>query len=279
VSHIAIQNEPENNNPTYPTCLLDADTEANVAGQLRTLLNNNGFGSVKILAWEHNWDQAGVYPVQALNDNAAAFAGASFHCYEGDVSDQMQFYDAYPNKEIYFTECVGTYGSDWWSDIKYDMDNLMIGSLAYYSRTVVMWAVALDGGGNPKLPGTDSCGGTGCRPVVTVNYDGTYSLNQEFYSLAQASRAVVPKDSGGPWGTRIGSTVNGNLNYELVVGAYKTERSAAANTDWNRYSLVVMNWDDQSGAEAVPTTIEFRGQQAQYTFPIGVTTLWWFAEN
>ena len=24
-------------------------------------------------------------------------------------------------------------------------------------------------------------------------------------------------------------------------------------------------------------TIEFRGQQATYTFPVGVTTLWWYA--
>ena len=27
------------------------------------------------------------------------------------------------------------------------------------------------------------------------------------------------------------------------------------------------------------TTIEFRGMQATYTFPVGVTTLWWYAPN
>ena len=57
--------------------------------------------------------------------------------------------------------------------------------------------------------------------------------------------------------------------------------------------------DDGSSGEAVSTTIEFRGQQAcrymlvsscithisdiviqaKYTFPIGVTTLWWYAPN
>jgi hypothetical protein len=31
------------------------------------------------------------------------------------------------------------------------------------------------------------------------------------------------------------------------------------------------NWSPQT----VKTTIEFRGQQATYTFPVGVTTLWW----
>ena len=29
----------------------------------------------------------------------------------------------------------------------------------------------------------------------------------------------------------------------------------------------------------VQTTIEFRDMQAQYTFPVGVTTLWWYAPN
>ena len=42
-----------------------------------------------------------------------------------------------------------------------------------------MWNIAADGNGNPKLPGTNSCGGGGCRPMVTVNSDGSYSFNQE----------------------------------------------------------------------------------------------------
>ena len=64
-----------------------------------------------------------------------AFSGVAFHCYAGDVSQQDTFHNAFPNKvqwyfdvfnsysqvtpqEIYFTECSGTYGSDWWSDMK-----------------------------------------------------------------------------------------------------------------------------------------------------------------
>lgn len=103
-------------------------------------MNNNGFSSVKIIGYEHNWIDAGAYPVtlvrnvfgllvspsQAIPDDFAlqmqqassAFAGVSFHCYQGSVSDQQTFYNAYPSKEIYFTECTGSLGSDWWSDIK-----------------------------------------------------------------------------------------------------------------------------------------------------------------
>lgn len=57
------------------------------------------------------------------------------------------------------------------------------------------------------------------------------------YAIAQASKAVIPKDENGPFGQRIASTVSGSDN--LVVTAYETKRSSAQ--DWLRYSLVVLN--------------------------------------
>ena len=50
-----------------------------------------------------------------------------------------------------------------------------------------MWNLALDGSGQPELPGSNSCGGGGCRGVVQINGDGTWSVNQEctcFHSYA-----------------------------------------------------------------------------------------------
>ena len=58
--------------------------------------------------------------------------------------------------------------------------------------------------------------------------------------MAQASKAIVPKDSHGPFGQRIGVSTDGNLSWGLRVGAYVTGRNDAS--DWQRYSLVVMNW-------------------------------------
>ena len=58
--------------------------------------------------------------------------------------------------------------------------------------------------------------------------------------MAQASKAILPKDVNGPWGKRIGVTVNGELDWALIVGAYMTARNSS--TDWLRYSLVVLNW-------------------------------------
>lgn len=59
------------------------------------------------------------------------------------------------------------------------------------------------------------------------------------YSMAQASKAILPRDVGGPWGKRIGVSVGGELDWALRVGAYVTGR--VNPSDWLRYSLVVLN--------------------------------------
>jgi hypothetical protein len=56
------------------------------------------------------------------------------------------------------------------------------------------------------------------------------------YSMAQASKAIIPKDAGGPLGKRIGVSVAGQA---LRVGAYVTERVSLS--EWPRYSIVVLN--------------------------------------
>jgi len=57
------------------------------------------------------------------------------------------------------------------------------GAITHNSHSGLMWNIALDGNGNPKLPGTNSCGGPGCRAIVQVNSDGTFSVNQECTSI------------------------------------------------------------------------------------------------
>ncbi|KII84031.1 glycoside hydrolase family 30 protein [Plicaturopsis crispa FD-325 SS-3] len=276
---IGIQNEPQNSNPTYPTALVPSNVEAAIGKTLRTLMNANGFKDTKLIGFEHNWNDAGKYPVDLMNSAESAFDGVAFHCYAGNVGGQAQFRDKFPGKEIYLTECAGTIGTDWWTDIKWYMNNLWIGSLSQGSTTGLMWNIATNAKGEPKLPGTSSCGGPGCRALVSVNDDASYSFNQEFYSMAQASKAIIPKDKGGPWGRRVKVTVGGSQAHALTVGAYVTGRSSSSQPE--RHSLVVLNQLDGSNAlwkpTPVTTTIEFRGKHATITFPVGVTTLWWFA--
>lgn len=59
------------------------------------------------------------------------------------------------------------------------------------------------------------------------------------YSLAHMSKAVLPKDPGGPFGHRIGVTVGGEYSWGLRVVAFETGRASLLHEP--RYSLVVLN--------------------------------------
>ncbi|KAF8346582.1 glycoside hydrolase family 30 protein [Amanita rubescens] len=242
---ISVQNEPQYSNPTYPTASFTPAMEGQVARALREAMQKNGLTDIKLIGYEHNWDTAGGYPVQLMETAGDAFDGVAFHCYRQD-----QFFQQFPDKELYFTECSGTFGSDWWNDIKWYMDNIFI---AHNSRSGLMWNIALDGNGGPKLPGTNSCGGPGCRGIVQVDLDGTYTINQEYYAMAHASKAIIPKDQNGPFGQRMKVDVDGGMSWALRVSA-------------------IGGWNPQP----VQAAIRFQGKQAVYTFPVGVTTLWWY---
>lgn len=78
---------------------------AQVGIALRTLMNNNGFSTVKLigpsisspglswlstyfgLGYEHNWDNAGTYPIQLMQAAPNAFDGVAFHCYAVRLDD------------------------------------------------------------------------------------------------------------------------------------------------------------------------------------------------
>ena len=120
-----------------------------------------------------------------------------------------------------------------------------------------MWNIALDDNGEPLLPGTSSCQNPFCRGVVTIS-GGSYTLNEEcgdyahplfvlrakvvslvVYTMAQASRAITPKDPGGPWGQRVGVNVTGSNSWNLQATAFVTKKNNPS--DWWRYSIVVLN--------------------------------------
>ncbi|KAJ7490907.1 glycoside hydrolase superfamily [Mycena latifolia] len=271
VAAISIQNEVLNSNPTLPSCQMTYQDEGEIGTALRPLMNSTGFSVVKLIGYEHNWGSY-QYPMSLMKSYPNVFDGVAFHCYGGTVDDQEKFYQAYPKKDIVFTECTGMDGSDWWGDVQWQTDNLFIGAVEHHSQTALMWNLV----SGAELPGATSCHGkdgkpNACRAVVDVNANGTYTLNQEYYTIAHASRAVVPRDVGGPFGRRIKSTVApGNQTSGLRVNAFATGRvNASAPT---RYSLHVLNT-----ADAGPHKVAFRGKELSYSFPVGLSTLWFYA--
>ena len=69
--------------------LLSVSQEAIVGVALRRLLDNNGFSCVKIVGYDHNWNNAATYPVELMQQAGQVFTGVAFHCYEGSASQQL----------------------------------------------------------------------------------------------------------------------------------------------------------------------------------------------
>ena len=51
----------------------------------------------------------------------------------------------YPQKDIYFTECSGTFSlGDFSSNLMWDATVLVIGGIRNWAKTVLLWNLALD---------------------------------------------------------------------------------------------------------------------------------------
>lgn len=188
---ISVQNEPLNSTSSYPSEYLAASDESDfIANYLGPALNNAGMGTVKILAYEHNWDNTD-YPESVLGSSASPYvAGSSFHCYNGYVSAQSAVKAAYPGKAIWFTECSGTVGSNFAGDLVWNSENLLIGATRNWARSISLWNLALDQNSGPTNGGCLNCQG-----VVTVDTrtsPATITYNVEYYVLGHLAKFVVP---------------------------------------------------------------------------------------
>lgn len=188
---ISAQNEPLNSTSSYPSESLSASDESDfIANDLGPALSAAGMNDVKIFGYEHNWDNTS-YPESVLASSAGSFvAGSSFHCYAGDVGAQSTVEAAYPNKDIWFTECSGTVGSTFAGDLVWNSQNLLIGATRNWARSISLWNLALDQNSGPQNGGC-----TNCRGVVTIDNStapATITYNVEYYSLGQLSKFVAP---------------------------------------------------------------------------------------
>lgn len=250
------QNEPLNSTTSYPSEYLAATDEATFIGtNLGPAFNAAGLGSVKIIAYDHNWDNP-AYPETVLADASASsyVAGSAFHCYAGDVSAQSTVKTAYPNKDIWFTECSGTVGSNFASDLVWNAENLLIGATRNWARSVSLWNLALDQNSGPQNGGCSNC-----RGVVTIDDSTsppTITNNVEYYVLGHLAKFVVP----GAYRIDSNSFDQGSI-----------EDVAFQNPD-KSIVLLVLN----SGSSTGSFTVSWSGQTFTYSLPAGaVATFLW----
>ncbi|PWN32809.1 glycoside hydrolase, partial [Meira miltonrushii] len=159
VKVLSLQNEPLYDGAKYPCSKMLPDQQARIGALTRQKLDAAGFNSVKILAYDHNWDNT-EYPIDVFDDAAEDFAGVAWHCYGGDPSGQEPFNEAYPDRWVWFTECtrITQYYEEPWENIKKQFSQIIKGSISYNSQAVILWNLALqidkEGFTVPSLPQT-----------------------------------------------------------------------------------------------------------------------------
>lgn len=229
---ITLQNEPHFEPGDYPGMRLDPAARTRLIGQyIGPRLAQRGLNT-RILDWDHNWDEP-TSPLTVLADETAHsyIDGVAWHCYGGEVSAQTKVHDAYPEKDVYFTECSGgEWGSLRNDSLTWLTRNLIIGSTRGWAKGVLLWNLALDENHGPHLGG---CGN--CRGVVTINSSsGEVTRNPEYYALAHASRFVRPGahriDSGSLTG-QLDTVAFQNTDSSLVLIA------ANSTTSIQRFSV------------------------------------------
>jgi O-glycosyl hydrolase len=160
VSVLSLQNEPLYDGAVYPCMKMEAPQQARVGKLVRKKLDAAGYPKVGLLAYDHNWDQL-QYPIDVLDDaDQDTFMGAAWHCYGGDPKGQRPFNDAYPNKQVWFTECtrITQFFEEPWINTRKQFRDLITGSINYNAMSLILWNLALivteEGYTRPSLPQT-----------------------------------------------------------------------------------------------------------------------------
>lgn len=185
---ITVQNEPRHEVKSYPSMRMEPRDQARfIRDHFGPALRASGL-KTRVFAWDHNWDQTD-FALEVLADpQARAFIqGVAFHGYGGHPSAQDQVRRAYPNAEIHFTESSGgDWAKDFGANIRWDIKNLIAGSVRYGARSVLKWNLALDENHGPQNGGCNNC-----RGIVTIHSQtGEVTRNEEYYAFAHASRFV-----------------------------------------------------------------------------------------
>lgn len=246
---ITVQNEPlhPGNNPSL---LMLAEQQAEFIGKYLGPALRAAKLDTKIITYDHNADRPD-YPLTVLSDPAARpyVDGSAFHLYAGPIEALTKVHDAFPDKNVYFTEeWVGS-KSKFEDNLGWHVRNLIIGATRNWARVVLEWNLAADPQQNPHTPG----GCTECRGALTLD-GNTVTRNDAYYIIAHASKFVRPGS------VRINSTVPGTL------------ANVAFRAPDGRKVLVVLN--DSPASQAF--NIRYQGQQVSTTLSGGAvgTYVW-----
>jgi glucosylceramidase len=235
IDAITVQNEPFNDGNT-PSMQFFAKEELNfIKNNLGPEFKAQGI-KTKIILFDHNCD-APEYPISILTDPEAQkyIAGSGFHLYAGNITALSKVHNAFPNKNLYFTEMMVVTRNDF--NVANPEERIVIGAMRNWSKNVILWNIAADPNNKPHTP---NGGCPTCQGAVTIDGDNV-SRNLAYYTIAHVSKFIPPNS------VRIESSLPDGL------------ADVAFRTPDGKTVLVVAN----KGKETQNFNIEYQGKALQ----------------
>jgi glucosylceramidase len=265
IDAITPQNEPLNAN-NNPSMVMQVSEEANfIKNNLGPQLQSAGLAT-KIICYDHNADRPD-YPEAVLADAGANpyVDGSAFHLYAGNISALGDVHNAYPNKNIYFTEQWIGAPSNFGGDLQWHVNTLIIGATRNWSRNVIEWNLAADPNNNPHTAG----GCSTCLGGITISGSSVTARNAGYYVIGHASKFVRPG------AVRISSNLSGNIQNVAFKNSDGTKVLVAVNTGTASQNFKV-KWGAESFSYTLPAgavaTFKWAGTQSSGSaIPIGQT--------
>ena len=221
---ITPQNEPENPN-NNPSMSMNSTEQKNfINNNLGPAMSSAGFGSIKIIAFDHNCDNT-AYPTDVCN-NSSYVDGAAFHLYSGNISAMTTVHNN-TNKNVYFTEQYTGSGGNFAGDFPWHTQNVVQGSINNWSKAVFEWNLANNASIGPYTQG----GCNTCLGAITVNNSTTYTKNVAFYIIGQLSKFVKTgalRIGSSSSSSTLTTTALKNPDGSFVVSAYNSAASAVS---------------------------------------------------
>lgn len=124
------------------------------------------------------------YPQNVLDTAGQYVDTVAWHCYYDSLDwyALTEFKNNNPGVTQYMTECWTPASGAW-----YQTSNFTVGPLQNWASGVMAWTLGADNSDGPHL----SSGGCGsCTGLVTINSDGTYTLEYAYYNMAQYSKFI-----------------------------------------------------------------------------------------
>jgi glucosylceramidase len=252
IDAITMQNEPLNPKNTPSMVMTSAEQDEFLKTAFGPLMRKEQVAT-KILLFDHNCNHPD-YAISILADPQASqyASGSGFHLYEGTIGALSTVHDAFPQKDLYFTEqmIVDRPGATELG-ISGPERRVVIGAMRNWSRNVLLWNLAAD----PSFgPHTNNGGCPVCEGAITLD-GNTVTRNLAYYTIAHASKFIRPG------AVRIASSPE--------IGALA---NVAFRTKAGGYALIVANTGDQPQSFG----IVFHGEEADATLPAGaVATFLW----